>query len=91
MFASTTSMQSDKPSTSGQTNSSLSLGNYLNELSSDSESDSLNSSSSVIQFARDISKQREAAQALQLLSHMDTKTSDIRIESSTKENTDAQL
>lgn len=86
-------MQSDKPSTSAQSNSSLSFGNYLSrhELSSDSDSNSLNSTSSVIQFARDISKRREAAQALQLLSNMDTKTSDVHIELSMKENTDTQL
>lgn len=39
------------------------------ELNSDSDSDSLNSNSSVIRFAFDIVKQREAAQALQELSN----------------------
>ena len=92
-FVSTTSAQSITPQVSVPLSSLLSLDNLLGhrELSSDSDSDSLNSSSSIIRFAQDITNRQEAAQALQALSNTERNTSGFRPELPTREYTDNQL
>lgn len=92
-FESTTSAQSITPQASVPLSSLLSLDNFLGrcELSSDSDSDSLNSSSFIIRFAHDVTKRQEVAQVLYALSNTKRNTSGFCSELSTREYTDNQL